>query len=127
MSQPYLSVTSADVTADITVLTVAGELDIRTEQRVRAEVSALLNRGRTHLVFDLGAMTFCDSTGIGMFIDVHRTVRAHNGRLRLASLKPFVLQCFRQLSLEQILDLYDTCDDAVTGHGPMDNLGTSPA
>ena len=115
MSQPDLSIVSIDVAGEITVLAIAGELDLRTQEPVRAQVDALLARGRIYLVFDLTAMTFCDSTGMGMFIDLDRAARSRNGWIRLAALTPFVLRSFHLLNLEQVFDLHDTTDNAITG------------
>ncbi|WP_229068767.1 STAS domain-containing protein [Actinoplanes sp. DH11] len=114
MNRSGLTVTSADVTADVTVINIVGELDIRTEELVRAQASALWDRGRAHLVFDMAGLTFCDSTGMGTFIDLAQGAREQHGWIRLAALKPFVLQSFHLLHLDQVLDLYDTTDNALT-------------
>ncbi|MEU4560542.1 STAS domain-containing protein [Actinoplanes sp. NPDC023936] len=118
MNRPELTVTSTDATSNTTVISMVGELDLRTEHLVRDEVRALLDRGRTHLVFDLAGLTFCDSTGMGTFIDLARDARAHHGWIRLAALEPFVRESFQLLNLDQLLDLYATTDNALTDHGP---------
>ena len=58
---------------------------------------------------------FCDSTGMGMFIDLSRDARAHHGWIRLAALTPSVLKSFQTLNLDQVLDIRA----AVSHHEPV--------
>ncbi|MEU4620546.1 STAS domain-containing protein [Actinoplanes sp. NPDC023801] len=122
MKRPELTVTSTDATGNTTVISMAGELDLRTEHLIRDEVSALLDRGRVHLVFDLAGLTFCDSTGMGTFIDLARDARARHGWIRLAALSPSLRKSFQLLHLDQLLDLYATTDNALTDHGPATDV-----
>jgi anti-anti-sigma factor len=113
MSTPPLSVTSRGVTADITVITVVGELDHDTAPLLRDEITVLQQRGRHRVVLDLADMTFCDSGGVGLFVDAHRTTGEHGGWLRLASVRPRIHELFRLLALDRLLDFYDSTDAAL--------------
>ena len=114
MNQPEFTVTSVDATDDVTVLTLVGDLDYDTQHIPRAEVDAALGRGRHRIVFDLARMTFCDSSGVGMFIDVRDIALRHGGWIRLAATPPVVMDTFRLLNLDQIFEFHDATDAAVT-------------
>jgi anti-anti-sigma factor len=44
--------------ADVVVVSVAGELDMATAPQLQDQISDLLERGRTRLVFDLAEVSF---------------------------------------------------------------------
>ncbi len=113
MNTPPLSVTSHGITADTTVITVVGELDHDTATLLRDEITALQQRGRHRLVLDLADLTFCDSGGMGLFVDIHRATGEHGGWLRLANAQPRIHKLFRLLALDRLIDFYDSTDAAL--------------
>jgi anti-sigma B factor antagonist len=109
---PFLTLSSRDITPGAALITVDGELDHDSQEILRDELTALQQRGKHRLVCDLTAMTFCDSSGVGLFIDVHRTTGEHGGWLRLAAVQPEVHQLFRLLALDRLLSFYDSVEAA---------------
>lgn len=66
------------------VLALDGELDLATVERFGAAVKlALSDENPRHLIIDLAALTFCDSTGIGGFVEAHDAARGVGVPLRL--------------------------------------------
>jgi anti-sigma B factor antagonist len=53
---------------DAAVLTVGGEIDYANSPRLRARVVDAIEDGARHLVLDFSAVTFVDSTTIGVLI-----------------------------------------------------------
>lgn len=113
MTTPPLAVTSQAVTADVAVITVAGELDHDTAALLRGEIEALQQRGCHRLVCDLAGLTFCDSGGMGLFVDTHRTTGEHGGWLRLAGASPQIRRLFGLVALDRLLDFRDNTDAAL--------------
>ncbi len=64
-------------------LVVSGELDLATVPRLRAEAEAVLERSARHLVFDLSRLTFVDSSGLSLFIDLNERAAHEGWRLSL--------------------------------------------
>ena len=60
---------------------VAGELDLATVPRLRAELTALLEGGRHELDLDLDGMTFCDVAGLTALLRAHTRAVHAGGRL----------------------------------------------
>jgi anti-sigma B factor antagonist len=112
---PFLTVSSRDITPGAALITVDGELDHDSQEILRDELTALQQRGTHRLVCDLTAMTFCDSSGMGLFIDVHRTTGQHGGWLRLANVHPQIHQLFRLVALDRLLSFYDSVETATSG------------
>ena len=113
MTTPPLAVTSQPVAADVAVITVAGELDHDTVAMLRGQIEALQRRGCHRLVCDLAGLTFCDSSGMGLFVDTHRTTGEHGGWLRLAGASAEIRAVFGLVALDRLLDFRDNTDAAL--------------
>jgi anti-sigma B factor antagonist len=74
---------SSEVCQGWAVLRVAGEIDLVTGGQIRTEVHRMVAEGRRRVVLDLGAVRFCDSSGVGVLIAARRLLRSCSGELRL--------------------------------------------
>lgn len=74
---------TTDNRGDWYVLRVSGELDLVTSPRVRQRVHDAVAEGRRHLVLDLSAVRFCDSSGVGVLIAARRLLSSCGGEFRL--------------------------------------------
>ena len=98
---------------DWSVVTVGGEIDVATAPRLREQLIALVNDGRHHLVVDLSAVDFIDSTGLGVLISGLKRVRLHDGHLALVCTEPRVLKVFEITGLLAVFPVHDSLDEAV--------------
>lgn len=73
-----------DVSAqpDVTIMTVAGELDMTTCPYVTRATDYLILQGRT-LALDLSALTYMDSSGLDMLLTLRNRARTEYGVLHL--------------------------------------------
>jgi anti-sigma B factor antagonist len=67
------------------VLSISGELDIRTVSVVSERVDEQLVAGVSDLTLDLRGLTFLDSSGLRLLIGLHDRSRGSGWRLRLIS------------------------------------------
>ncbi|MER6695273.1 STAS domain-containing protein [Streptomyces minutiscleroticus] len=97
----------------ITVLSLQGELTVRTvtvlRRAVVADPAGLLAR----VVVDLEKVAFVDTSGFAALADLHRTVRHVAGWLRLAGIPPALQQIFELRGLDTFFDCYPTVDHAL--------------
>jgi anti-anti-sigma factor len=75
-------------TADSTVVTIGGELDVATAPALRSFLSDLIANGRTRLVLDLAPLDFLDASGLGVLASTAGPLRAQGGWLRLVNVHP---------------------------------------
>jgi anti-sigma B factor antagonist len=94
------------------VVAVAGELDMATAPRLQQEVTQLVESGRTRLVFDLSEVTFCDSTGLSVFVRARNRCEAAGGEVRLAAPQRPVLRILEVSGLVEVLRTYPTVEQA---------------
>jgi anti-sigma B factor antagonist len=76
------------------VFRLSGALDLTTVDQLRATVGPVCADGG-EVVLDLSALSFCDSTGVGAFVWLHRQATAAGGRLLLAAPRRYVRDVLR--------------------------------
>jgi anti-sigma B factor antagonist len=99
---------------DTVVVTVAGELDMGTAPQLQDQITDLLDKGRSRLVFDLAELSFCDSTGLSVFVRAKNSCDEAGGIFRLAAPQRGVLRILEVSGLVEVLETYPTVDEART-------------
>jgi anti-anti-sigma factor len=64
-------------------LVLGGELDMSARFQAEQALDALLAEPLEQLVVDLGEVTFVDSTGMGLVLEVHDRARTEGFKLRI--------------------------------------------
>jgi anti-sigma B factor antagonist len=108
------------------VLTVSGELAFDSAPRLHQAVTGLPG---PVVVLDLGAVSFLDSTALGVLLRLERETKARSGRLCFANPSPVVLRLFVQSGLLRSFKVFDTAEEALrecAGSAPSDEPGSSP-
>ena len=93
-------------TANSTVVTIGGELDVATAPVLRSHLSGLLANGRTRLVLDLAPLAFLDASGLGVLASTVGQFREQGGWLRLVNVRPRIRRLLGILRLTDSLPEY---------------------
>lgn len=101
--------------AEAVVAEVAGEIDLRTVEVLRAGLLELNEAGFSRLVLDFGQVRFCDATGLGALVGVHNQVAAGGGEVVLCGVRPAQRRLLRITGLDRVFTLYDRAEDALGG------------
>jgi anti-anti-sigma factor len=119
----------------LSILLLAGELDLSTIPKVEPELSEQVSSGSA-VVVDLSRLTFIDSSGIGLLIKAHQDAEAvgeqadgGNGRTALHTVVAEGSQVERVFGLAGIglaLPLFLDRDEAVAALGPRAGDGERP-
>lgn len=107
-----LEISSASVGA-LTVVAVAGEVDVYTAPALDEVLSAAIAEGRADLVVDLSGVSFLDSTGLGVLVKALKRAREADGSLAVATESERVLKVFRITGLDLVIPVYATAEEAV--------------
>nr|WP_296072202.1 STAS domain-containing protein [uncultured Actinoplanes sp.] len=113
MTPDILTVTTQDGPGVSTVLAVSGEIDRDSRDFLEDAAEEALRRGRPRLVLDAAGVTFCDSSGLSLLVDLHRRTTGQGGWLRLAGAPPLLRTMLRVTHLDQLFPLYDTVPEAL--------------
>ena len=96
-----------------TVVAVGGEIDVYTAPRLRDKITELVGAGVYHIVIDMQAVEFLDSTGLGVLVGGLKKVRAHDGSLQLVCTQDRLLKIFRITGLAKVFVIHDSAESAL--------------
>jgi anti-sigma B factor antagonist len=68
------------------------------------------------LLIDLNAVEFLSSSMLGKLIRLLKRTRQSNGRLRLCSIRPSIMEVFEITQLHQVFEIYPDADEALGTH-----------
>jgi anti-sigma B factor antagonist len=100
---------------DIPVIAVTGELDLASTPALRELLEAHLAAGSATIVVDLTAVTFLDSTALGVLVSAFKRCRELGGDLRLAITEPRILKLFTITGLHDMFSISPSGDPAPSG------------
>ena len=83
------------------VVTVAGELDIATAEQAYTYISGVIDDRTAPVSVDLGGVTFCDASGLGVLARIARHARQAGRQLRLTSARPSLMKIMRITGLDR--------------------------
>ncbi len=98
---------------DVSVVTVEGEVDVYTAAQLRQTLDQEIAEGRTRLVVDLDAVSFLDSTGLGVLVGRLKLVRNSSGWLRIVCSSERILRVFRITGLDKVFGIHGSLDEAL--------------
>ncbi len=87
------------------ILRLAGEIDAYTVPKLKESFDTLLKQNAKAIIVDMVNVTYMDSTGLGVFISVLKTVKEEDSELRLINIQERVLRLFQITGLDEMMDL----------------------
>ncbi|WP_157244946.1 STAS domain-containing protein [Nonomuraea typhae] len=97
-----------------TLIGVTGELDCATIGDLAAYITQAHPDAARPLILDLAALTFLDSTGLHLLLDLHHYEDRHGGSLHLATPHERVTRVLRITGTDRLLHTYPTLEQALT-------------
>jgi anti-sigma B factor antagonist len=95
-----------------TVVAVEGELDLARAPSLKWALIDALEAGRNQLVVDLSATTFMDSTGLGVFVGVNRSLTAE-ARLAIVCPRASLLNIFELSGMDGAFAIFPALEEAL--------------
>lgn len=99
---------------DATVLAISGKVMGGPEvDEFKAAIKDLVDAGCRNFILDFAEVPWINSTGLGILIAAHHTVRAAEGQLRICSVTDRVLSIFHVSQLERVFEVHADRDKAL--------------
>ena len=109
-----LEIAERDMAPDITVVELAGTLELgRESQRIETLVDDLVKRGSTRVIFDMRGVEHMDSTGLGMLALASGKLRESGGTLAIVAPGGRVLELLTLTQINLIVKVCPTLEAAV--------------
>ena len=96
------------------------EFDLSNAGEVAERLRAAIAPGVSVVVADLSATAFCDSSGVRIMLLARDWASADNVELRLAVPPGPTLVVLKLLTLDELLPIYPSLDEAVAGEPVLD-------
>ncbi|HEV3199578.1 MAG TPA: STAS domain-containing protein [Bryobacteraceae bacterium] len=111
-----MPIESRKMDTGVAVIKISGRLVFgREADRLESEVSDLLKQGQGKFVFDLSALDYVDSTGIGTIVACLTQIKKAGSELRTAGANPRIQRLFTTTGVDKLLTLYPTVAEAAAG------------
>ena len=117
MSAFYISDETVDeaVAGGVGVVAAVGEIDYAASPLLHERIARYLDAGARHLVIDLSAATFIDSTAIGVMMGAVGSLQeACGGRLAVVCVHGNVLKILEISGLQAAIAIYRTREEALS-------------
>jgi anti-sigma B factor antagonist len=95
------------------VVTVTGDIDISTAERLRSRLLELADGGHVNQVLAFEGDVFLDSVGLGALVSIRRRLHVLGGALVLACSNELVLRLLRLTSLDKVVAIHPTAEEAL--------------
>jgi anti-sigma B factor antagonist len=94
---------------DVSVLDLDGPITVGADsvERLADKVRSLLQQGRRHLIINLAAVPYIDSTGLGELVRSYATVHRQDGQLKLLNVTERLNDLLVITKLTTVFDLFD--------------------
>ncbi len=99
--------------ADAGVIYVSGEVDMYTAPQLKERLLDLIDGGAKRIVVDLSAVTFIDSTALGVLIGGVRRVHGAGGAMSLVVTSRAVERVLSITGLDRVFSIHSTLDEAI--------------
>lgn len=108
-----LCATAGPILAGTVVVALRGELDVYTRPILLGRATALIAAGATVLILDMRHVSFADSVGLGVLVNIHKQAAAVGGGVVLAGLREFDRKTLAITGLDRVfLAVRDSLEEA---------------
>ena len=97
-----------------TVVPLEGEIDLHVSPRIAATLNNALKEQPRSLVIDMSKVSYIDSSGLAVLIEVMQNVEKYGGKFALAALQETVKPIFEIARLDQIFRIFQDVPSAST-------------
>ena len=86
---------------------------------LRQAVIREVGEGHNALVIDLSAVTFIDSSGLGVIVGALRRIRSHDGDMVLVCRSPELRRAFELCDLDRVFEIHADIEAATAQQGSV--------
>ena len=93
-------------------ITLRGEVDVYTAPKLKEKLVENIEGGCANVVVDLDAVTFIDSSGLGVLVSALRRARERDGSVRIVCTRENILKIFRITGLDKVFPVFSDVAEA---------------
>ncbi len=97
------------------VIALEGEIDLHRSASVREQLDPCIATKEPQIVVDLSGVSYMDSSGLAVFIEVMQRVHGYGGKFALCGLSESVRHIFAIACLDQVFRIFPDQAAALAG------------
>ncbi len=105
-----------EVVDGVTIFSLKGSLDVANVNEAKDITSDAFEQDTPKILFDLGAMDYIDSAGLGFLIGSLRRASQKGGSVKLYGLSAYMTGVFKIVNLHSILEVFDSRVEALKAY-----------
>lgn len=110
--QKNLKINIGELESDSQIVEFVGEFDKAGYTDIKSELVVLIEKfSGKNLIFDLGALKFINSEGIGHLMEIHTHLTKGGKKLIIIGPNTHVSDVFKAIGLSEIIPIYERADD----------------
>ena len=86
-------------------IALSGDIDLGNAETFYTETIAAYTENPANVTFDCAELNFIDSTTLGTFVKILKTLKANGHGIRLVALQPKIKKLFLICSLDKIMEI----------------------
>ena len=98
---------------DISVIDVAGDIDLREMVRIKNVIGGLIEKERIKVILNLKSVDHINHLSVGLLLERLSVLRSLNGDLKLAGMNPYLRNAFRFVGMDSFFEDYPSLEDAI--------------
>lgn len=99
---------------NITIITVEGRIVYETEKEFKKYIADIISNGEIKIVLDMEKLSYINSAGLGLLINLHKNAKAQGGGISLSNLNADINELFHITNLNQIFSIFGSTKDALS-------------
>ena len=111
MTPFFIRETTSD---DVAVVIADGYVDFDAAPALKENIMRQIEEGNHHLVIDLSAADFIDSTAIGVLVGALKRLQERHGSLAVVCTNDNIRNVFQIVGLDDMIPMHRSRDDAIS-------------
>ena len=112
---------------DVVIIQLGGHITEMGADQISNLLDSRFEKGAAKLVFDLTAVKFMSSTGLGQIMRAYRSAASNSGYVKIVNPQPLIADLFRITKLDKLLPICTSVEEAM-GDGDADaDVSFTPA
>lgn len=109
-----LKLNTRTINDQTSLIDLEGEVDVYTAPQLKQQIITLLDNGAKHVIVNLSAVDYLDSTALGVLIGGLKRLRERDGMLDLICPNQRIKRIFEITGLDKIFDIYPSEEEAMS-------------
>lgn len=96
------------------VVDLEGRFDFSARREFKETMERLHEQGQRQIILDLSAVSFIDSSALGMLVVAHQNMKLKQGQILLVNPQTYVRQILDLANVPKMIPVYNSVQDALS-------------